>query len=96
MSQIHRITQSQHNGADGFKIEWDMTAMNKSFAEFRAVGMTAMRFPTTITQADRVSTTEIDDGWRVGVFVPTEGFAAAGIGRPAKWVKDQFGKLFSE
>lgn len=91
MADIRRIREGEYEGEDGFIVTWEMTGVTKTAAEFRAVAKTAMRFPTTITSSEVVAVKEFGDfDFDVEVFVPTEGFASAGIGQPLEWVYEQF------
>lgn len=93
MPDIQKIKEGTHRGEEGFIVTWEMRGFSKSGAKFRATLMTAMRFPTTITSSEVVSVAEFGDAdFNVDVFVPTEGFASAGIGQPVKWLRDQFGE----
>lgn len=91
MPDIRRIYDSTHKGKEGFVIEWELRGFSRFGAEFRAMAMTAGRFPTTITEISRVGTREFGEtDFNVGVFVPTEGFVSAGVGQPLKWLRNQF------
>lgn len=95
MADIKKVESGRHDGKDGFIITYEMIGITKADAMFRAVPMTAMRFPTTITEAEVVGVTEFGDkDFDVRVFVPTEGFLDAGIGNPVGWVRDQFKDRF--
>lgn len=97
MPDIHSVKEATVGGVDGFIIEWQMRGFSKSSAKFRAVGMTALRFPTTITSSEVVGVREFDPmDFNVQVFVPLEGFADAGIGQPVKWMREQFQERFME
>lgn len=91
MPDIVSITDGSHEGEEGFIIEWQMIGFTEQGAKFRARGMTAMRFPTTITGTSVVGTSEFGtNDYNVEVFVPTEGFLSAGIKNPVDWFQDQF------
>lgn len=91
MPEIRKIQQTTHNDKEGFIVVWEMIGFQKSMARFRAIGMTAMRFPTTITEVEVVSVTEFEPrDYNIEVFVPTEGFPSAGISSPVDWLKEQF------
>lgn len=102
MPSIKTIREGSHDGEDGFIVEWKMFGFNEGIAKFRASGMTAMRFPTTITDVsvvgvenlgERVGIGPVDAGAEdhiVSVFVPTEGFPSAGIQNPLDWLQEQF------
>ena len=91
MPDIRKITEGEEEGKDGFIVTWEMMGFNKRAAKFRAAGMTAMRFPTTITGVKVVSVSEFGDrDFNVEVFVPTEGFPSAGISNPIEWMREQF------
>lgn len=94
MPEIRKIEDATHEGKDGFVIEWEMVGLfTEGGARFRAVGTTALRFPTTITEAEVVGVRELGKRkFNVRVFVPTEGFPAAGIQNPVKWFREQFGE----
>lgn len=97
MPEIRAIREATHNGKEGFIVDWMMIGFTKQGAEFRAVLMTAMRFPTTITEVDIVGVRELDPrDYDVQIFVPTEGFPSAGIEQPIKWLREQFGNRFRE
>lgn len=97
MSSIREIRKGSRGGKDGFIITWEYIGFTKADAKFRAVLQTAMRFPTTITEAEVINVTEFENNdFNVEVFVPTEGFPSAGITAPVKWVRDNFGKRFRE
>lgn len=100
MSKIESIHEDVVNGIEGFVINWEFVGLTKASAKFRAVGQTALRFPTTITDAsvvdvERNVTGVGEPNFIVSVFVPTEGFGSAGIGNPVEWMKNQFGDRFS-
>lgn len=97
MPEIRTIREGTHEGKDGFIVEWEMIGFTESGARFRAVLMTAMRFPTTITEVDVVGIRDLGRrDQNVMVFVPTEGFPSAGIEQPVKWMKEQFRERFIE
>lgn len=95
MPDIRAIKEGTHDGEDGFIVEWMMIGFSEQGAKFRAILTTAMRFPTTITEAEVVGVRELDPrDYDVHVFVPTEGFPSAGIQNPVRWMRDQFGERF--
>lgn len=101
MSRILGVHEDVVDGKEGFIINWEFVGLAKASARFRAVAQTAIRFPTTITDAEAVDverrvTEPGNPNFRVAVFVPTEGFGAAGIGNPIKWMREQFGEKFRE
>lgn len=97
MPDIHSVEEATVDGVDGFIIEWQMRGFNESSAKFRAVGMTALRFPTTITSSKVVGVRKFDPmDFNVRVFVPLEGFADAGIGQPVKWMREEFENRFKD
>lgn len=92
MTRISSIKESTVDGTEGFIIEWEMIGFAKPMAKFRARGMTALRFPTTITRVDIVGVREFGgNDFAVQVFIPTEGFLSAGIENPVNWLREQFG-----
>lgn len=95
MPEIQSIHSATHEGKDGFIIEWEFMGFTKNTAKFRAVGMTAMRFPTTIVTSEVVGVREFDPmDYNIQVFVPTEGFMSAGINNPAKWLHEEYRDRF--
>lgn len=97
MPEIRIIKEDTHDGKDGFLIEWMMTGFTESGAKFRANMMTALRFPTTITETKIVGVRKLDPrDYDVLIFVPTEGFPSAGIQNPVKWVREEFGDRFRD
>lgn len=95
MPRIQSVETATHEGRDGFTIEWEFMGFSKSTAKFRAVGQTALRFPTTITSSEVVGVREFgDNDYNVLVFVPTEGFLSAGIQNPVDWMREQFNERF--
>jgi hypothetical protein len=91
--KILNIEQAKRGAEQGFEVTYSMTGLTKSGAEFRAIGGTSARFPTTVTDAEVVHSHMKPGGTvHVTVFVPTEGFRSAGIGRPIKWLREQFDK----
>lgn len=92
MPSIRSVRDGTHEGEKGFVVEWEMIGFVEEVAKFRAVGMTAMRFPTTITEAEIVGIREFNNrDFNIQVFIPTEGFLSAGIKNPVDWFRDQFG-----
>lgn len=95
MPEIQSVENATRDGEDGFIIEWQFIGFSESAARFRAVMMTAMRFPSTITTSKVVGVREFGDrDYNVRVFVPTEGFLSAGIQNPVEWVQEQFNERF--
>lgn len=95
MPEITKVEEATRDGEDGFEVTWMMRGFSESGAKFRAAGMTAMRFPTTITELEVVTVREFDErDFNVTVFVPTRGFPSAGITNPVKWARSQFGERF--
>lgn len=92
MAKIVRVTQGSNNGKEGFIVVYKTQG---PLSEIRAVGMTALRFPTTVLEAEVVGEQETADGsYHTRVFVPTEGFPSAGITNPIQWAREQFGDTF--
>lgn len=97
MPEIQSVQTGTHEGKEGFIVEWEFIGFSESAARFRAILMTAMRFPTTITTSEVVGVRELDKrDFNVQVFVPTEGFASAGIKNPVKFMREEFGQRFTE
>lgn len=101
MARIINVVEDVVDGKEGFIINWEFVGLSKASARFRAVGMTALRFPTTVTEAKVVDIERqvVEPGvpnFRVSVFIPTEGIIAAGIGNPIAWMRDQFEEQFRE
>lgn len=101
MARIMRVHEDVVDGQDGFIINWEFVGLTKGTARFRAILQTAMRFPTTITDAkvvdiERLGAVPGEPNYRIAVFIPTEGFGAAGIGNPIAWLRDQFDEKFKE
>lgn len=95
MTTIRKVHEMEHDGRDGFVIVWEFVGFRKEVARFRAVAMTAMRFPTTTTDIEVLSVTKFDRGdFNVEVWVPTEGFFSAGIISPIQWLRENFPKRF--
>lgn len=95
MPSIQSIHSATHEGTDGFIIEWEFIGFSEFGAKFRAVAMTASRFPSTIVTAEVVGVREFDPrDYNVQVFVPTEGFMSAGINNPAEWLHDEYRDRF--
>jgi len=90
MAEIVEIEAMRHKGKGGFGITWSMTGLSKGAAQFRAVGMTAMRFPLTITEIEAVTARKDGSEIIVTTFIPTQGFFDAGLGNPVSWLEDQF------
>lgn len=96
---IESIIQEGYEGRDGFIINWKFRGLAKGPAKFRARAQTAMRFPTTVTEAEvidveRLSQNLPDPTYKVAVFVPTSGFGSAGAGSIVQWMKEQFNDKF--
>lgn len=101
MSRIIRVHEDVVDGKDGFIVNWEFAGLTETSARFRAVMQTALRFPTTITDAEVVDverqvTAPGNPNYRVAVFVPTEGFLSAGIGNPVQWIRERFEEVFGE
>lgn len=95
MPRIQSIHSETHEGKEGFIIEWEFIGFSEDMARFRAIGQTALRFPTTIVTAEVVGVREFDPrDFNVQVFVPTEGFMSAGINNPVEWMHDEFRDRF--
>lgn len=91
MPEIKSVRTAEHEGKEGFIVEWEFIGFTEGGAKFRAVLMTAMRFPTTITEVDVVRSRQTENrDMVVEIFVPTEGFPSAGIEQPMKWLKENF------
>lgn len=91
MAEINSVTTGEHNGEEGLIVEWEFAGLREGMAEFRAMGMTAMRFPTTITEAEVIEISEVGaKSYAVKVFVPTKGFPSVGISNPIDWIRDNF------
>lgn len=97
MPEIRTVREGAHEGKDGFIVEWEMIGFAERVARFRAVLMTALRFPTTITEVSIVGVRDLGHRDKnVMVFVPTEGFPSAGLEQPVKWAKEEFRERFIE
>ena len=93
MPTVRSVQDATRDGKDGFIIDWEMIGFTRPMAVLRARGATALRFPTTIATVDIVGVSEFGErDYNVQVFVPTEGFLAAGIQNPVKWLREQFGE----
>ena len=91
MPQIRSVENATRDGTDGFVVEWEFIGFTEADATFRAVGMTALRFPTTIVSSEIVGVRKFGStDYNVLVFVPTEGFMSAGITNPVEWMRDEF------
>lgn len=96
MPDIQKVEKVTHKGKEGFIITWEFIGFTEPVAKFRAIGMTSLRFPTTITTSEVVGVRKFDSmDYNVGVFVPTEGFMSAGIKNPVEWMRDAFPDRFT-
>lgn len=58
MPTIRKVRMGSHEDKEGFIVTWEFRGFQKDAAKFRAVAMTAMRFPTTVTAQSIIAVDE--------------------------------------